>query len=302
MDKHAVLFSILASEIFYCYEGTTAYYEEILPRLIESGFYQGIETCVIPPAHASRISELTKAYHIRHVQWLTRGMLEQNVNPCAVGRAEHDRACAYLKDQARRAADAGAAAVALISGDDPGEDRRAGAKSALADTLAAVCDCLKDYPSVALLLEPLDRTAHKRQLIGPTQEAVAFLEALRPAWPAVGLSWDSAHAALNGENLEASLTCALPVLEQVHFAEAVLEEKHPLYGDYHLMIGHPHGFLRIEKMESLLRLISAKTVRPLYVSLEVRTEKDEDAWETERRCRRLWQRVTVPQGGVQRCG
>ena len=44
---------------------------------------------------------------------------------------------------------------------------------------------------LTLLLEPLDRGAHKDNFIGPTPEAVAILREVHQSQPNVLLSWDS---------------------------------------------------------------------------------------------------------------
>ncbi len=90
---------------------------------------------------------------------------------------------------------------------------------------------------VSLAIEALDRTAHKRGLLGYAPETAELASAVRKAEPSFGLIWDSAHAALNGEELAASFRLAAPHVVGVHFSDAMLDRAHPKFGDWHMPVG-----------------------------------------------------------------
>lgn len=83
-------------------------------------------------------------------------------------------------------------------------------------TLSEICEEAAKY-NINVLVEPLDRGAHKKRFLGPTSEAVALFARVRESYPNVGFAFDTAHAALNGENIYEALELAKPYINQLHF-------------------------------------------------------------------------------------
>ena len=101
------------------------------------------------------------------------------------------------------------------------------------------------------MFEPLDRFAHKKRLVGPTDEAVALFARVRADYPQFGFAFDTAHAALNEEQVLDALDLAGAQLVNVHLSNAVLDKHDALYGDHHIMPGAP-GFLTIDKAADII--------------------------------------------------
>ena len=49
----------------------------------------------------------------------------------------------------------------------------------LAESLHAICEAAAAQPAVGIMVEPLDVTAHKKQALGYTPEAVSLADGLR---------------------------------------------------------------------------------------------------------------------------
>ena len=148
-----------------------------------------------------------------------------------------------------------------------------------------------------VILEPLDRGAHKNGLIGPVREAAAIAAELETEHKNFSLCWDTAHAVLCGDTLYSSLYEILPWMSQIHLSNAVIDPRDPLFGDFHMEIGRP-GFLDISKIKEIIRMMNegistdvrkgyADTIvfaEPRIVTVEVRTPKDYDPWVMMDRC------------------
>jgi sugar phosphate isomerase/epimerase len=162
------------------------------------------------------------------------------------------------------------------------------AKRRLADSLCELADSAAEC-SLRVVFEPLDRGIRERGLVGRTADAFALIEPLRTAHPNLCLGWDTSHAALSGDELEAGLRLAYPLLAQLHLANVVIDPEHNEYGDHHGRMGPP-GLLTTARIAELLRLLAslrqAHAPAP-YLSFEVRTPADGDPWETEQHTREV---------------
>ena len=131
---------------------------------------------------------------------------------------------------------------------------------------------------IEIVFEPFDREAHKKGLIGPTDEAVEIIERVRCSHENISLCWDSSHVALNGEDLPASLKASQHVISRVHFANPVLDTARDDFGDYHIAFGPP-GAVGVDTIVDLLRNMSdidlLASRRP-YIAVEVRTVGSEN--------------------------
>src|SRR5205823_12196695 len=72
-----------------------------------------------------------------------------------------------------------------------------------------------------LALEPFPRGGERGYLIGPTVDAIGIVRLVREMFPEFGLTLDTGHLALLGEDVAAAFAAAAPYLDQVHLANAV---------------------------------------------------------------------------------
>src|SRR5208337_4056902 len=96
------------------------------------------------------------------------GMIEiSHINDAAIRK----QAIRVLEPQIDEAKEIGAKRFTVLSGPDPGQEKRAHARSLLIESLLELCGYAKDR-EISLTLETFDRTIEKKSLIGPSDEAL----------------------------------------------------------------------------------------------------------------------------------
>lgn len=265
----------------------------IVERIGDIEFYRGFETGIIHDARiARRVLDLAERKKSKVTQWLTFELLKDHLNLSSLDKDLREKSIAHACELVHIAASCGTTKLALVSGSDPGDALRDEAKQAFAEALVRIGEQTRRYPGMLLQVEPLDRFAHKCQLIGPTPETVEWMARLRPDCPNLYLAWDSAHVALNQEDLSASLEQAAPLLSQLHLANAILDPRHGGYGDYHMKFGAP-GFLTPDMaagiIRAALRLDFPAELGAVSIAIEMRTGAQDDLWDNERQCREFLQ-------------
>ena len=238
----------LASESFFPLLSDEKRLFAALGQVFEDGFYSRLEISAQKTPEGRR--ELRRlAEQVPVTQWITNDLNSLGLNPSTVDPGLRKKTTEKMRELVDIAAESGADRIAFISCQDPGEALRAEATKGLAEVICTVAQDAR-RSGITLLLEPLDRGAHKNNLIGPTNEAVALLEQVHRSAKNVLLSWDSAHVALNGENVTRSLSDAFPYVGQIHLANAILDRQSPDFGDWHMARGTP-GFLTAEAAASI---------------------------------------------------
>lgn len=185
-----------------------------------------------------------------------------------------------LQQAARDAADLGAGKFALMSGPDPGADRREEAIDLLVDSLSQICATARSV-GVPVALEVFDREVDKKSLIGSTHDAVRVAARLRPEFPDFGLMLDLSHLPLQGESSREALTLAKDYLTHIHIGNCVLDPDHPGYGDTHPPFGVPEGVNDVRELAEFLRVLLdigyLDSGIPRTVAFEVRPRSGDDS-------------------------
>jgi hydroxypyruvate isomerase len=284
--------SILLSEILFYHRKVKGAIAAAVDRVAGEGFYLGIEIAdVADPEDRKNIGRIVHGRSIRLTYWTSMILNDEKLNLSALDENLRKKTALRIKQELPAAAECGATGFAVLSGPDPGPVNRAAATEQLCRSLGELADALKAYPGMRLLLEPLDREAHKNALVGPTGEAAALVRRVRQVHPEFGLSWDTAHVALCGEDILDSIKTFCPCIAQIHLANAVLDRTNPQFGDHHMPIGKP-GFLNSKVIAALFRQaaeIGLFGKNKPGVSVEVRTAQQTDPWENEAGCRRVLQ-------------
>jgi hydroxypyruvate isomerase len=276
--------SILLSETHFHRQSENGVYPAALAKIAEEGYYEGVEIGQISAGtDRSRFREIVEQSKITVTQWYTFLIDHERLNISSCDENLRQKSVRRIKEQLYLAAECGARHVALISGPDPGIAMRQAATEATATSLCEICDEAWHLASLFVLIEPLDRAAHKNKLIGPTQEAVSLVRKVKNSCSNIGISWDTAHSALCGEDIFASLVLAKDHIRQMHLANAILERNDPGFGDHHRPLGLP-GFLTEQIIGRLCRTVLDQDLfagaRPCLAA-EVRTGIDGDPWQTD---------------------
>ena len=151
----------------------------------------------------------------------------------------------------------GACGLAVLSGPDPGEPKRAAAKALLCASLKELCEFSRRAGGPPILLEVFDRVPFgKNCLIGPSVEAAEVADKVYPFYGDFGLMMDLSHIPLLGETAERALKAAPEDLRHVHIGNCVVRDKdHPAYGDNHPIFGIPEGENGAAQLAAFLKVL-----------------------------------------------
>ncbi len=271
--------ALMVSELYFPYCDKKGIVADAVEKAVEEGFYGGVELPAVEDAgDRKRIRNLASASGLRVTQWLSPFTVKNGLDIASTDSGLRARTIALVKEMLPPAAECGAVNIGFVTGRDPGADQRKKAAECLVESLCEICEAASAVGNINILLEPLDREVHKKGLIGPIDEAVEVIAKVKKSYGNIGISWDTAHAALCGEELEKSLEKSMEHLIQIHLANAILEKNSEFYGDYHLQLGAP-GFLNYERILALFeasKKFGLFDKKDLCVSVEVRTPENGD--------------------------
>lgn len=260
---------------------------DIADRLLQYNFYGAIETATVSWEQAERLKKLCCAQGVRWTCWAS---LEQNGEHLNLSSLDHDlraHSTQRIIELMRQAGAQGADAFAFLSGPMPEDARQLPqAITAFEHSFQEIAQAAEEYPEMELLLEPLDRWIHKKNVIGPTREAKHLLLNIRKIHARTYMAWDSAHTMLNGEDLVTSLRIAGESICQLHLCNAILDEEDAMYGDYHIPPDEA-GYLTLLRSADTIHEAARLPLERQYlpVAIEARPQKGETPLELEKRIR-----------------
>ncbi|WP_032093089.1 sugar phosphate isomerase/epimerase family protein [Necropsobacter rosorum] len=289
MQKTVLSPSLLIPELFFPLMTNERNVLDIVNNIITFDFYRTIELGMLTqPPVIRRLRQLAEQHHLNIVQWMTFELLKDNLNLASLDPALRKKSVRRAKQLVHLAAETGTGKLSIVSGAKPADAHlQHEAKKCLADSLIELSQETKQFRMV-LQIEPLDCFAHKKQLIGLTGDTVDWIQQFRNECPNLYIAWDSAHTALNREDMIESLQTAAPFISQLHLSNAVLNCDDPLYGDFHMPLGAP-GFLTEETVIPILTAAQQLTIPSVFdeltVAVEVRTTETDNLWQHEKQCR-----------------
>lgn len=264
--------SLLLPEVYGPWKFDRGFVARQIEQAAADGFYRSVEISRIPESEDRQAIRAVCADHdIRVSTWLTQVIDDEKLDLTTLDDTLRARSVDVLKRAMPEARECGAVTVAFIGGPDPGPEQRQRGYDCFVESMGALCTEAANL-GLRVMFEPLDRFAHKKRLVGPTDEALVAFARIRADHPTFGLAFDTAHAALNEEDVAASLALARDVTVNLHLSNAVLDSNDPLYGDHHMMPGAP-GFLTLERAAELIAAASRLRIaadRGLPVSIEAR--------------------------------
>ncbi|WP_449537556.1 sugar phosphate isomerase/epimerase family protein [Ferdinandcohnia sp. Marseille-Q9671] len=270
--------SLLFPEVFHPFKREKDFAVDVLERLVVKDFYRSIELGDgFDKNERKRIADLTEKNNIEVTQWLTFLLEENNLDVSTLDNSLRLETVRQIKNSLYLAAEIGAKNIAIVTGNTPGNERWAEGIEGLFESLCEIAEAANEY-NMNLLVEPLDRFSHKKRIIGTTEETVALLSRVKEKNNNIGIAFDTAHAALNGENILEALEIGKDLIHQIHFSNAVLDSQSEMYGDFHMDIGEP-GFLTPKRIAAILQKASELGIQQengLRVAMEVRGKGDKN--------------------------
>lgn len=267
----------------------------LLDEVKQIPFYKGLELPVLfKKENRDKVRKCAEeGYQI--TTWSSPNIIEKGYSLCTTDTGLREKSVAYAIELIKAAAETGSTNVGIPSGDDPGDAARPAQLEALQDSYRRMSEAAAQYDGLHLTFEPLDRYAHKKQILGPIREVAEIFAGLRKDCPNLYLHWDSAHEALATDiSLADSLALALPYLAQFHICNCVNDPSHPCYGDWHMELGEPPeyknwGYLNVEIAADMLRQVAqadtVEGVKRTHCAIEVRTHMGDDCWKREHEIR-----------------
>ena len=198
-----------------------AAHEDFFTGLLEDvrkiPFYQGIEFPVIfKQENQQTVRRIVEEEDYQLTVWASPNISDSGCNLSSLDAQLREKSVALAIELIHIAALMGATNVGVPCGPDPGDADRPAALEALYESYCRMSEAASQYQGLHLTFEPLDRYAHKKQILGPMREVIPWFSRLRETCPNFYLHWDSAHEALGGIDLMESLELALPFMAQFH--------------------------------------------------------------------------------------
>jgi sugar phosphate isomerase/epimerase len=191
-------------------------------QIAADDFFAAIEVrCVPDDGLRPRVVEVLRASQLGVVYAAYPRLCAPGFDLSSLDDAARSRAVEAGKGAIDEAIALGAERVTVVSGPDPGGEGRDGGTEALIDSLCALAAYSTAHCGPPLALEPLPRGGEGGHLIGPTADASGIVRLVREMFPDFGLTLDTGHLALLGEDVAAAFAAAAPYLEQVHLANVV---------------------------------------------------------------------------------
>ena len=282
---------------------------DVLRKVAQKDFYRNVELPSFPTkAQRETVRSILKTEGLSAITFVAPYMNEAGLSLCDLDDARREQAMELLRYHAELAADCGYMTFGVPSGPDPGMALRPAALAAQADSLGRIADYCAQL-GMKCSIEPLDRYAHKKGLIGPMDEVVSWFAPLRAAHPNLYLHWDSAHEQLGGLGVLRTLELAAPYLSQIHLCDCINDPTHPCFGDLHMEPAQApdwttEGFLTPELGAEIIRRAAAfepaAGVDRFWISIEVLGHKGDNLWHKEKIAReflqRCWELSGVPYG------
>ena len=141
--------------------------------------------------------------------------------------------------------------LSLISGWDPGADKRAEAKKFLEESVLKICEYGQSQ-LISVNLEIFDRDYDVHALLGPLEESAVFSARIKRDFPDFGLLYDLSHQAILNQNTRSALTLLKDHLVHVHLGNCTLKHNDPLYGDKHPRIGYTGGAVGVPELTEFI--------------------------------------------------
>ena len=262
---------------------------ETLERILLDDFFTAVEvTWIRDDVVKRRVAEILAYANMQVVFSGGPPYAFENINLSALDDADWERSLVKAKSLVDDAYALGARIHVVASGPDTAPGHRDQAKDRLVDALAPLCDYAlaqaTDY-SLTLCLEPIDRTVHRRGLIGPIKEAVQVAERVAQRGGCLGLTVDQSHLAQLGERPEEAIAMAGDSLIHLHLANCLLSDPtSPIYGDEHPRFGAPGSEHDVPEIAAFFQVLQAEDFferqlpygeKPI-VSIEVKPQEQEN--------------------------
>jgi sugar phosphate isomerase/epimerase len=231
-------------------------WEETVKHIAVDPFFSAIEiTHIVDEEQRRRVRDMCRLAQLEIGFGAQPAILGQGLDLNSLDKNRRQQAVAKLKELLDEACFMGATSFAVMSGKDPGRDRRPEAIQALALSLGELCAYSAEQNGPKVIAEVFDFDVDKCCLIGPAPLARELAEAVCREHDNFGLLVDLSHIPLCRESPKQALEPVKEFLAAAHLGNAVLDQALPCYGDYHPIFGTPGSANDIPETVDFLRTL-----------------------------------------------
>jgi sugar phosphate isomerase/epimerase len=228
---------------------------ETVSQIVNDDFFSMIEISHINDLEVRKqVAEVIETAHLRVAFGAQPPILSQKLDLNSLDATKRKDAVKTLLLFIDEAKEVGAKRFTVLSGPDPGPEKREEARKVLAESLFELCAYAKER-GVSVTLETFDRSIEKKSLIGPSPEARMIAEAVKRKFPDFGLMYDMGHAPLLDEKPAEALRMLRDYLVHVHVGNCVKAPEHSAYGDKHPRFGLKGGENDVPQLVEFLRAL-----------------------------------------------
>jgi len=207
-------------------------------------------------------------------------ILGQGLNINDLNEAERASACAELRGHIDEAIFMGAESFGILSGKDPGKERRGEAVNALIRSLNELCSYSAAKGGPKVVIEVFDSEVDKCCLLGPASLGRQVAQEVYREHDNFGVLVDLSHIPLLKESPEDALVPVKQYLAGAHIGNAIIDPSLPGYGDNHPAFGAPGSANDVGEVADFLRTLLdvgllAGKARPI-VSFEIKPSEGQD--------------------------
>jgi len=275
-------------------------WEESVKLIALDPFFSAIEiTHIADDEQRRRVRDICRLANLDISFGAQPAILSQGLDLNSLEESQRSHAVDKLKSLVDEACFMGAESFVVLSGKDPGPNRRSEAVQALTRSFGELCVYSYGQMGPKIVAEVFDCDVDKCCLMGPAPLAREVGEAVCRDHDNFGLLVDLSHIPLLRESPRQALEPVKEFLTAAHLGNAVLQEGLPGYGDYHPIFGTPGSANDVPEMVDFLRTLVEigfldGRKRPL-VSFEVKPLEGQDSLlviaNAKRALQRAWAQV-----------
>jgi len=226
-------------------------------------------------------------------------ILGQGLDINSLDEAVRSHACKTLMPHIDEAIYMGAESFVLLSGKDPGSERREDAIKALIKSLNELCAYSGEKNGPNIVLEGFDSSVDKCCLFGPAAMGRRVAGEVRNRHDNFGLLVDLSHLPLIGESPSQAIGPVKESLMGAHIGNAITDSGLAGYGDNHPPFGTPGSSNALSEIVDYLKVLLEvgflnEQTRP-FVSFEIKPFEGQDPFAViagaQRLMRRAWAMV-----------
>ena len=231
-------------------------WEETVRHIAMDPFFSVLElTRIVDPKARDRVKKLIEEAGLSVGYAAHPAILGQGLDINSLDEKHRVSACAVLKQHLDEAIYMGAENFVLMSGRDPGDEKRPRAVRALVRSMEELCAYSTEKGGPTVVIESFDRNVDKCCLLGPTTLAREVAQAVRSEHDNFGLMVDLGHIPLLKESPRQALEPVKEYLSHIHLGNAVLDKSCAGYGDNHPIFGMPGSANGLPEMIDFLKTL-----------------------------------------------